>query len=53
MTKNRPELSVTEGASGLRIENLRKSYRKKIVIRDVSMKLDRGEVVALHIENTS
>ncbi|MDG2340622.1 MAG: LPS export ABC transporter ATP-binding protein [Paracoccaceae bacterium] len=47
MTKNRPELTVTEGASGLRIENLRKSYRKKIVIRDVSMKLDRGEVVAL------
>jgi len=47
MTDKRPELTVTEGASGLRIENLRKSYRKKVVIRDVSMQLDRGEVVAL------
>ncbi len=47
MTDKRPELTVTQGASGLRIENLRKSYRKKIVIRDVSMQLDRGEVVAL------
>ena len=43
----RPILTVTEGGSGLRIKNLRKSYRKKVVIRDVSMDLDRGEVVAL------
>ena len=42
-----PDLSVTEGTSGLRIEKLRKSYRKKTVIRDVSMTLDRSEVVAL------
>lgn len=47
MADKRPELTVTEGASGLRIENLRKSYRKKVVIRDVSMQLDRGEVIAL------
>ena len=47
MSDTRPELTVTQGASGLRIENLRKSYRKKVVIRDVSMQLDRGEVVAL------
>lgn len=33
--------------SGLRIDRLRKSYRKKVVIRDMSMTLDRGEVVAL------
>ena len=33
--------------TGLRIVNLRKSYRKKVVIRDVSLTLDRGEVVAL------
>jgi lipopolysaccharide export system ATP-binding protein len=33
--------------TGLRIVNLRKSYRKKVVIRDVSLSLDRGEVVAL------
>ena len=33
----RPKLTVTEGGSGLRIAHLRKSYRKKVVIRDVSM----------------
>lgn len=42
-----PELSVTEGSSGLRVSHLRKSYRKRVVIRDVSMELMRGEVVAL------
>lgn len=42
-----PELTVADGNRGLRIEHLRKSYRKKIVIRDFSMHLDRGEVVAL------
>ncbi|UWQ22033.1 LPS export ABC transporter ATP-binding protein [Jannaschia sp. W003] len=39
--------AVIEGAGGLAIRNLRKSYRKKPVIRDVSMDLARGEVVAL------
>ncbi|MFD1342670.1 LPS export ABC transporter ATP-binding protein [Litorisediminicola beolgyonensis] len=43
----RPELSVTEGQSGLIVRHLRKSYRKRVVIRDVSMTLSRGEVVAL------
>ena len=43
----RADLQVTEGSSGLRIVNLRKSYKKKVVIRDVSMTLDRGEVIAL------
>lgn len=33
--------------SGLRIRNLRKGYRKRTVIRDVSLDLERGEVVAL------
>lgn len=42
-----PELKVTEGSAGLRVNNLRKSYRKRIVIRDLSMTLERGEVVAL------
>ncbi len=42
-----PELSVTDGSAGLQIVNLRKSYRKRLVIRDVSMELARGEVVAL------
>lgn len=43
----KPTLKVTDGTSGLRISHLRKSYRKKLVIRDFSMDLNRGEVVAL------
>ena len=43
----RPDLTVTEGAAGLQIRSLRKSYKKRPVIRDVSMDLRRGEVVAL------
>ncbi|MDF1856659.1 LPS export ABC transporter ATP-binding protein [Pseudooceanicola sp.] len=42
-----PQLHAVDGTSGLRIVNLRKSYRKRVVIRDVSIDLDRGEVVAL------
>jgi len=42
-----PDLQVTYGNVGLRVVNLRKSYRKRLVIRDVSMTLGRGEVVAL------
>ena len=38
---------VAEGQGGLKIESLRKSYHKRLVIRDVSMQLHRGEVVAL------
>mgnify|MGYP003681947196 CR=1 FL=1 len=43
----KPELEVTDGASGLRVVNLRKSYKSRVVIRDFSMDLNRGEVVAL------
>jgi lipopolysaccharide export system ATP-binding protein len=42
-----PQLSVTEGDQGLLVRHLRKSYRKRVVIRDVSMELHRGEVVGL------
>ena len=42
-----PPKLVAEGSSGLVIDRLRKSYRKRVVIRDVSMQLSRGEVVAL------
>ncbi|RBI82685.1 LPS export ABC transporter ATP-binding protein [Rhodosalinus halophilus] len=42
-----PNLTVTEGAQGLQVRHLRKSYRKRVVIRDVSMELHRGEVVGL------
>lgn len=45
--QGKPTLSVQDGDVGLHIKNLRKSYRKRPVIRDVSMDLGRGEVVAL------
>ena len=35
-TGSRPDLTVTEGAGGLQVRNLRKSYKKRPVIRDVS-----------------
>ncbi len=43
----RVTLKVEAGAAGLIVSNLRKSYRRRPVIRDVSMELRRGEVVAL------
>lgn len=43
----RPELSIAGGDQGLKIRNLRKSYRRRLVIRDVSLDVTRGEVVAL------
>jgi len=42
-----PNLTVQTGDVGLQIISLRKSYRKRPVIRDVSISLGRGEVVAL------
>ncbi len=42
-----PDLTVTDGNAGLHIAGLRKSYKNRPVIRDVSMHLNRGEVVAL------
>ena len=42
-----PALTVQDGDAGLQIINLRKSYRKRLVIRDISLDLGRGEVVAL------
>jgi lipopolysaccharide export system ATP-binding protein len=44
---DRPALRVTDGGQGLVVDRLRKSYRKRPVIRDVSLRLARGEVVAL------
>ena len=38
---------VSEGQGGLNIVSLRKSYQKRLVIRDVSIQLNRGEHVAL------
>jgi lipopolysaccharide export system ATP-binding protein len=45
--QTRPDLTVTDGSAGLVVRSLRKSYKKRPVIRDVSMTLHRGEVVAL------
>ncbi|MBI1364217.1 MAG: LPS export ABC transporter ATP-binding protein [Proteobacteria bacterium] len=33
--------------TGLRVKNLQKSFRRRVVLQDVSMELQRGEVVAL------
>jgi lipopolysaccharide export system ATP-binding protein len=43
----RADLTLTEGSAGLHVRNLRKSYKKRLVLRDVSLDLQRGEVVAL------
>ncbi|MEO0916153.1 MAG: LPS export ABC transporter ATP-binding protein [Pseudomonadota bacterium] len=43
----RPDLTIAGGEQGLKIRNLRKSYRKRPIIRDVSLDVTRGEVVAL------
>jgi len=40
-------LRVAPGSAGLEVRHLRKSYRRRPVIRDVSLDLGRGEVVAL------
>ncbi|OSP54689.1 LPS export ABC transporter ATP-binding protein [Pseudoruegeria sp. SK021] len=47
MQDQNPDLTVTEGSSGLQVIGLRKNYRKRAVIQDVSLDLHRGEVVAL------
>ncbi|MGB7261598.1 MAG: LPS export ABC transporter ATP-binding protein [Albidovulum sp.] len=42
-----PNLKLEQGTAGLSVQHLRKSYRRRPVIRDVSLELARGEVVAL------
>lgn len=44
---SRPALTLAHESTGLVVENLRKSYRKRLVIRDVTLSLRQGEVVAL------
>ncbi|MEZ5911069.1 MAG: LPS export ABC transporter ATP-binding protein [Paracoccaceae bacterium] len=41
------QLTLAPSDGGLRVAGLRKSYRRRPVIRDVSLELGRGEVVAL------
>ena len=40
-------LKLAESSGGLKVVNLGKSYKRRRVIHDVSMELNRGEVVAL------
>lgn len=42
-----PELHIAHESTGLQVRNLRKSYNKRVVIRDVSLETQQGEVVAL------
>ena len=42
-----PGLSLKTGSAGLKVQNLRKSYKSKPVLRDINLNLSRGEVVAL------
>ena len=42
-----PELATENPNAGLKMLNLRKSYKNRMVIRDVSLELARGEVVGL------
>jgi lipopolysaccharide export system ATP-binding protein len=42
-----PDLSLAATGAGLQVRNLRKSYSRRPVIRNVSLDLGRGEVVAL------
>ncbi len=47
MADTPPKLDIMEGQRGLHVTQLRKSYKKKTIIRDISLDLERGEVVAL------
>jgi lipopolysaccharide export system ATP-binding protein len=48
-----PDLVLTGGTAGLRVRNLRKSYKRRPVLRDMNLDLLRGEVVALLVPNGS
>ncbi|MEO1139482.1 MAG: LPS export ABC transporter ATP-binding protein [Pseudomonadota bacterium] len=43
----KPNIHIAHENTGLTVESLRKSYNKRVVIRDVSLQLRQGEVVAL------
>ena len=42
-----PSLVAENASAGLKIVNLRKSYKNRVIIRDVNLDLARGEVVGL------
>lgn len=43
----RPDLKIASAHDGLVVRNIGKSYKRRPILRDVSMELRRGEVVAL------
>lgn len=43
----KPDLHIAHESTGLKVDNLRKSYNKRVVIRDVSLEMQKGEVIAL------
>ncbi len=42
-----PRLHLVHENAGLEVKSLRKSYKKRVVIRDVTLSMSQGEVVAL------
>ena len=47
MTDVTHNLQVAEAGTGMEVRHLRKSYRRRAVIRDVSIQVRRGEAIAL------
>ncbi len=47
MSAPEPRLHLAHRNPGLSVRSLRKSYKKRVVIRDVSLEMEQGEVVAL------
>ena len=47
MSDHKPKLIVENAKMGLKVENLRKSYKSKPILRDVNISLLRGEAVAI------
>lgn len=47
MSAAESRLHLAHSTPGLSVRSLRKSYKKRVVIRDVSLEMEQGEVVAL------
>ena len=45
--QKKPTVLIKTGSPGLCVQNLRKSYKSRPVLRDINLTLSRGEVVAL------
>jgi len=47
LTPPEPQPAIVENASELRAENLKKRYRSRVVVKDVSLEVRSGEVIGL------